>query len=711
MPFSFEGLFRCSCIPFLRLEVVGATEVVVPGGANYWVADYTPGVANNITVEAYTVLGTHIDWTATSLDPGANPQHDVTPHHTDRCRIPLNDPRNIVSAGQVITVEATALGLDASVNIVVKPLVTALTVVPDHYAFQDAAGWYALDLSGIPNVNAGALTANLEVVTDPANDAARSHVVWAAIDTSVPGGAIYNLTPIDTWHKGITLNNIGTIQTSVAIPNSPQAMPAAVTVDVRAPAANAALANGLGVELHQFTFAGTGYFGVTQENAGNFNALFPAIWDRANTSRPQAYAARTALDANTTMAANVVTLNVTAQPAGAPTNVTVRATAYYVLANGTLTLLQGATAAAAIAAGTAVNTQVAMGNIAFLPNLPDEIMHNNPLLIFWEISTDAGGTWAPLQVTANTVYVTAKIPVAATYGNLNRVGGSVYSYESLLAASCTAAAGTPAGAVNRDAVRNAVAGAFAPANPNNQIRRLRRQADGTLPPAELITMGYWKPGGGNVAMELNDAVRAVAAGGMFFNNVTGNMQCSVWALALMAIWAQHGIGEGRLVYIVPSVPGKGLAPPAAVLPNTVADTRFLVSNWVYNRHGDTDANNYTHTILPAVAAAAAIPAGAPARAAPVNTGVAGQNNPNPPPQFICHFIVKDGVQDIYFDPSYGAGPLDRDTWVTNSVAGLRNDDNTSPTYLMAGYVNNAPATPPNLGAVSLQDLSTNAWIP
>jgi hypothetical protein len=212
----------------------------------------------------------------------------------------------------------------------------------------------------------------------------------------------------DNHSKGIPLDGLRTIRTTVGLLDSAQAMPAPVVIDIRPPAVNAALANGLGVELHQFTFAGAGWFAVRGEFGGNFNNPYPADWVRGTPPSPQAYTA------NTAIAMNAVTLNVTAQPGGGPTSLTVRASAYFPQVNNVLTVLHASTApAVAVAAGTVVNTHVPLGNIA-LGNVPNEVMHNNPLLIFWEVSADGGATWLPLQVSANTVYVTARAPVATT---------------------------------------------------------------------------------------------------------------------------------------------------------------------------------------------------------------------------------------------------------------------------------------------------------
>lgn len=672
MPFSLRGLFVC--IPFLDLVVHNAQQ----NAAGQWVADFTIGPAN-ITVDANTTIFTPVVWTVTA-PPGTAPVTNVNPAQADQYQIPLNNPANVVPYGMVIRVTATVDNLPAvHVDIVVKPLVTALNVVANHYAFQGAGGgWYGINLTGLV-LNPGTLTCNLEVVTNPPTAAAWSHVIWGAVNTAA-GGAGYALTPIgvDNHRKGIPLDGLRTIRTTVGLLDSAQPMPAPVVVDIRAPAVDVALANGLTVELHQFTFAGAGWFAVTQEDLANFNNPYPADWARGIPSRPQAYTA------NTAMAMNAVTLNVTAQPVGGPTNLTVRASVYFPQVNNVLAVSQAMTAPAiAIAAGTPINTHFLLGNIA-LGNVPNEVMHNNPLLIFWEVSADGGATWLPLQVSDNSVYVTARVPVATARPTLNTGAGLVYTYDSFLAISCDAANGLVGGLGTAQAVRTAIAGAFIPPNPNPRMQRLNRGGAATQ-------LTYWLGhlAGNPPAQSVNG--RAALPAGDLFSTLTGSIACGVWADMLIAMWALHGIGDGHRIAVNTN---QVLNP---VVPNQV-NTAFMVRNWDYNNHGALNAIAFTHAVVPALTPT---PPPAPNEAARV-AGVPGQNQPAPPRAFFNHYIVLDTTNIHYYDPSYGTNAPNPLSWVNASTAGLSDG-----TANIAGCVQNNVAMPnaiePNPHVVTFTD--------
>src|SRR5215469_7683594 len=146
MPLSLRGLFVC--IPFLDLVVHNAQQ----NAAGQWGADFTLGAAN-LTIDAYTPIGTPVVWNGTA-PPGTAPVTNVNPAQADQYQIPLNNAANVVPDGTAIRVTATVPNLPpAHVDIVVKPLVTALNVVPNHYAFQGVGGaWYGINLTGIvPN--------------------------------------------------------------------------------------------------------------------------------------------------------------------------------------------------------------------------------------------------------------------------------------------------------------------------------------------------------------------------------------------------------------------------------------------------------------------------------------------------------------------------------------------------------------------------------
>lgn len=672
--------------PFLYLEVNGAQK----NGDGYWVADYTIDGANFITIDAETNYGVPVIWAIAS--PNAVPVGATNLMNTLQFCVPTNNAANVVNVANTITITATAGGIVQTVDIVLKPVVTALNVVANHYAFQDAVGSYALNLTGIAP-DPGQYTANLEVTTAPNNRSAWSHVIWAA----TLGEAGYALVAIDAQHKGIPLDGVRNIRTTVGMLDTVQVMPLPVVVDVRMSAVNAVLANNLIVGLHQFDFAGAGYFGVTAEDttvgaANPFNSLYPARWDRVHTNFPEAYGA------NNAIATNGVTLNVIQQPNAGPTNITVRASAYFVLENNNIVVRSAATApAVAVANGALVGANVVLGNIA-LGNVPNEVMHNNPLLIFWEISTDAGATWAPLQVTANTVYVTARAPVATTHPNLNRAGARVYTYDSFLAISCDAARGVAGGAGTVDIVRDSIALAFVPgANGVNPRMVLLKRGHGGVT-APLV---YWRPGEVNIADQLFE----------MFSMTNRNVACGAWAKTMLVMWALHGKGDGLFTHVYPNRPNLPPGPP--VVANIVNNSSFLVRNWSYNNLNAVDNTNYTHDEKdPIDAGNVKADVVGSNEASPVNSGVAGQNNQNPPPAFQSHFIVKEGGANNFFDPSYGTMNLTRNAWSDASLAGLLNFDTDRVGYVTHdnNLANNIKANP-NAVALLTRNVNVYAWVP
>lgn len=685
MALTFRGLF--CCFPFLDLAVNNAQFM-----AGQWVAAFTPVGGNYITIDAYTTLGTDVDWNVNP--PGVG---NVNPNNDEQFRIPLSFVNSVQPFGNVITVSATAAGIVRQVDIIVQPLMQGLAVVPNHYAFQDAAGWYALDLSGIPGIGGGAaanMSCNLQVQTAPPTAAAYSHVQWN--HNVLAGAPLPAMVALPDPQRGIPLDAVRNVQVTVDIQNALTANPQQLTLRVLNPAVNANLANGLGIGLQRFAFAGGGHFAVTQESAVYFNIPYSANWSNGvPPATPQGYAA------NGNMTLNNVLVQVTAPP-GANTAFDIRGSAYFTHANGNLTVLQQQ-ANFTINAGTALGSQHNVGNLNF-GNVPNEVMRNDPLLIFWEVRDAPGGAWMPLRVTANAVYVTAQTPVATTDPDLNFLVGSVYTYHSLLDMSCRAANGQAGGAGNVNGVRDAVYGLFNPASPNGNVQRLNPPAG---PPTPLQ---YWNgPMAGQPAQSLN---RIDPMHPNLFTEPNGNIACGVWANMLIAMWAMHGIGSGRFIGVWSSKPGlAAIGLPAFPmgfpnLPNIVANTRFLVRNWDYSNHPALNNANYTHTIIPALPFAPA------SNEAVSMHGAAGQNNPNPPAEFINHFIVRDGALGDFYDPSYGTPPGNKPAWVDRSLAGLRND---AAIPSVAGFVQANGALPSgiqtNPDAVAFFDFVAGAWIP
>ncbi len=92
---------------------------------------------------------------------------------------------------------------------------------------------------------------------------------------------------------------------------------------------------------------------------------------------------------------------------------------------------------------------------------------------------------------------------------------------------------------------------------------------------------------------------------------------------------------------------------------------FMVKNWTFHGPAVSDGGSLTHDVHTinrnVVEADCCHPA----------VGVGGQNNAAPPPVFENHFIVKLDSTNKYYDPSYGAGPIDdQATWESSSIDGL-----------------------------------------
>jgi len=266
-----------------------------------------------------------------------------------------------------------------------------------------------------------------------------------------------------------------------------------------------------------------------------------------------------------------------------------------------------------------------------------------------------------------------------------------------------AAAGLAGGVGTAAAVQAAIAGLFAPANPNPRVQRLNRAAGG--PPTQLQYWFNFLVRAPAQTLNGNTAVNGLDDGSLFTNPL-GNIACGVWANLLLALWALHGKGDGRYVEVEPRGPGLFGGLPATA--NVVANSRFSVQNWSFNNTGNLNANNYTHAIVPAVAGPLP-PVGLNNQAAPITNGVAGQNNANPPEEFYNHFIVRDGANDSFYDPSYGAVALTRAQWLDASLAGLQSPGN------QAGFVSVNLASPngitTNVAAVALYDFAAAAWVP
>lgn len=675
----------------------------------YYSVDYT-GLPNTyVEVEATTRFGVAVVWSMPGVPISV--QGAVHGGDTHKFRIPLNHAGNVLAPGTNITVQAVADGLTRQVAIRVLPTIASFAPLPDTYVRPtgNPSLFYSFDLRPVAvEPTASQLMVKLELRTNPLSNTAVSHVQWTSIEPN-NGNQVYAPTIIDAALKGIRLDDAQRVRTSVAVPNSGQATRTIDLIRFAIPTEQD-LGNGLKFALDRFEFAGA-RFAVTREDGAHLNDDYTDRWTRSDAfAAPQCYAAGTNLRLNN------VTLRLLTPTAVGPTQVVVRATAYFRRHNHEPTAVTVATAAWAVPNAQAAGTHV-MGNLNF-GNLPTEVAHNNPLLVFWEVSSDNGVTWEPLTVSANTVYVTAAAPVAALRVALNDPFTTVaYLYDSLLAISCDAARGLPSPAsvplLNqpqaRNDIRDAIAAAFVlgPLQANPRMVRLNRICGAPL------QWAYWHRHreGIRPAQSVNGN-RSILDGGNLFTTTTGAVACGVWADMLLAMWAMHGKGDGHRVEVLPRTPANvGLPytnPPAAV-PNAQNGSSFLVRRWSFNNPAHVNANNYTHAVANRLRGAP-VANGAVDRAAAQTSGAYGQNNADPPPSFLNHFIVRDNLANLFFDPSYGTQGVTRDAWCDGAMAGLLSPGR------VAGYVSQQMGDPDGIRAnrlsVGLVDLdNANTWVP
>lgn len=187
------------------------------------------------------------------------------------------------------------------------------------------------------------------------------------------------------------------------------------------------------------------------------------------------------------------------------------------------------------------------------------------------------------------------------------------AFWTLVDTSCRAAAG-------ESSVGGTVARTFDPF----LTRAMTRRRDGR-------PLTYWNP----TTTTVTNTRELLASG-------DGSGQCGSWSEFLIDMYRVHGITDGEKVLIV----------------RTVADwhssrSGFLVKNWLFGPRGSLP-QPFTHEM------------GTECVELP---GIPGQTNPNPPPAFYNHFIVRHGGQ--FYDPSYGGGPTaTQDLWENGAIDGL-----------------------------------------
>jgi len=238
--------------------------------------------------------------------------------------------------------------------------------------------------------------------------------------------------------------------------------------------------------------------------------------------------------------------------------------------------------------------------------LPNVIDCIDPMSITWTYQP-TGVPTLPGGVSNNVVYVILGAPTGTPL------------YWTLLDISCRAAHGKS----SADDLMAGMATRFA-------TRVLPRKRDS-------LVLTYWKTDFCNTT-----GTRAMLASPEAWG------QCGAFAEFMRDMLAAHGVAASKIGINV-------VAPDAA----------FLVKHWRYVTPPPTSPTALTHRLV--------MPA--PATPAPgtvihsAGMGVPGQGNPNPPPAFENHFIIKYGGR--YYDPSYGAGPVaDQHAWEAASIDGV-----------------------------------------
>jgi hypothetical protein len=187
------------------------------------------------------------------------------------------------------------------------------------------------------------------------------------------------------------------------------------------------------------------------------------------------------------------------------------------------------------------------------------------------------------------------------------------AYWTLLDISCRGAAGQSTEA-------NVVTHAYAPF----QSRSLTRKRDGQ-------GLTYWNP----TSTTCTNTQLLLASS-------DGSGQCGSWSEFLIDMLKCHGITAADKILVVRSLAA-----------HSSGSEGFLVKNWNFIGSGSKPAP-WTHVM------------GTECVNQP---GVPGQRNPDPPPAFFNHFIVRYGGQ--FYDPSYGSAPVGTQlVWENGAIEGL-----------------------------------------
>lgn len=281
-------------------------------------------------------------------------------------------------------------------------------------------------------------------------------------------------------------------------------------------------------------------------------------------------------------------------------------------------------------------------------HIPDYVEFYDGKDITWEMSTPTGG-WAPIGTTRHVFYVILANPVA---------GATVY--WTPLHYSCLNARGDATAAALVPHVFNAFRGL------NPGIRRMR----------DNKKLTYWNP---------ESKAGSVSDTQLLMASPSGAGHCGSWASLLITMHNIHGINTADKVFVSTAAyrnHATGLPPGGPIY-------QFLVQNWQF-LHPPASANNaLTHRLR---------------HNCVKRPGIPGQNNPNPPPMFLNHFVVRSRTDNRIYDPSYGADFAGQNAWEAGAIHGLCDSSAPSPN---AGF--DTTLAPGRL--LEMYDMTADAVIP
>ncbi|MCF7965748.1 MAG: hypothetical protein K9L79_09450 [Methylobacter tundripaludum] len=611
---------------------VAATATI--GNTSDYAVNYADG---NITVTATTspqeqAAWAYIVWTGDGVDGGQANIKTLT----------RNTLTPFGQAGRSLTATVNGAALIARIKVV--PTLNALTIPVYGFATGVGQQWYSYQLNSPNtfNISDANPKAVAQAATTPDTAAAWAYIVWT--DDG-------NLNQVEAGSQArlrtVRLNAANTVNLTATI----GAQQLQAQLAIRAP--QQWPGNGAQLALNNITFSGGRAVTIDYETGSTlanlrYSGHFPRTWYRANPGTAQQYPQAVLYQPPQTYTRNTpvgiaAQIGITQAPNADANNTPIRATAFFRRPGGNASQLSWQQNVDIPAAGGGPVVFPATNSA----NLPDVVLHEDQLLVFWEFRIGVGN-WVLFDVSEHSVYVTLADPIATERNTLNdpAAAGSAYTLWSMLDISCAAGKET-----NDDAgAAIGIYTAFQPSDPNNKLRRKH----------DNVTFKYWNPRPG-LAQHLTARTGGVVDPHLVI--ASGSGSCLSFAQMLMSMFGIHGIAGARLVEVESN---------PAVSPEAV---RFLVRNWDFNQPPPPSGTAYTHNKRNDGTAP-----NPPAGWATWTAG-AGQNSPNPPPAFINHFIVRleqIGL-DLFFDPSYGSVPVGNwQAWVNISIAGLERSSMRQP---------------------------------